>query len=53
VPVFLAKLSYIEGWKVVNLANEIFGFDGWSSQIINTTVDFVSFLGFVRFLASS
>ncbi|KAI9023996.1 hypothetical protein DFJ74DRAFT_605718 [Hyaloraphidium curvatum] len=35
-----AKLSYVEGWKVVNLANEIFGFDGWSSHIVGTTVDY-------------
>lgn len=35
------KLTYAEGWKIINLANEIFGFDGWSSSIINLTVDFV------------
>ncbi|ESO06134.1 hypothetical protein HELRODRAFT_64872 [Helobdella robusta] len=35
------KLAYVEGWKLVNLANEIFGFNGWSHSIVNQTVDFV------------
>lgn len=35
------KLSYIEGWKAINLANEIFGFDGWASSITSLTVDYV------------
>lgn len=35
------KLSYVEGWKVINLANEVFGFNGWSSTIINLSVDFI------------
>lgn len=35
------KLSYIEGWKVINLANEIFGFNGWTSSITSLTVDYV------------
>ncbi|KAG7562540.1 hypothetical protein FFLO_02014 [Filobasidium floriforme] len=33
-------LSYIEGWKAINLANEVFGFNGWSSQIISLNTDF-------------
>lgn len=36
------KLTYIEGWKVINLANEVFGFNGWSSSITSLSVDFVS-----------
>lgn len=36
------KVHYIEGWKAINLANEVFGFDGWASSIQNVTVDFVS-----------
>lgn len=36
------KLTYVEGWKVINLANEVFGFNGWSSSISNLTVDYVS-----------
>lgn len=35
------KLSYAEGWKVINLANEVFGFNGWSSSIVSLTVDFM------------
>lgn len=35
------NVSYIEGWKALNLANEIFGFNGWSSQLISVQVDFM------------
>lgn len=35
------NVSYIEGWKALNLANEIFGFNGWSSELISVQVDFV------------
>lgn len=35
------KLTYAEGWKIINLANEVFGFNGWSSSIVNMTVDFI------------
>jgi DNA repair and recombination protein RAD52 len=35
------KLTYAEGWKIINLANEVFGFDGWSSSLVNITTDFV------------
>ncbi|KAJ3220965.1 Cilia- and flagella-associated protein 47 [Clydaea vesicula] len=37
------KVSYLEGWKSTHLANEalsVFGFNGWSSQILNFQVDF-------------
>jgi len=34
-------LSYAEGWRVLNLANNIFGFNGWSSQILSFTTDFI------------
>lgn len=34
------KLTYAEGWKVINLANEVFGFNGWSSNVVNVTTDF-------------
>lgn len=33
--------AYIEGHKVVALANSIFGFDGWSSEIRGMDVDYV------------
>lgn len=35
------KLLYIEGWKVINIANEVFGFNGWSSSITRLDVDFI------------
>ncbi|KAJ3123081.1 DNA repair protein rad52 [Nowakowskiella sp. JEL0407] len=36
------KLSYMEGWKAINLANEILGFDGWSSTIMDLTIDYLN-----------
>ncbi|MPC23336.1 DNA repair protein RAD52 [Portunus trituberculatus] len=35
------RLAYIEGWRVVMLANEIFGFNGWSHSVTSQTIDFV------------
>jgi len=35
------KLTYIEGWRVVDLANEIFGFNGWSTSVRSLDVDYV------------
>ncbi|KAK0542551.1 DNA repair protein rad52 [Tilletia horrida] len=35
------KVSYIEGWKAIDLANEVFGFNGWSSSIVSLDVDFL------------
>ncbi|EPT00620.1 hypothetical protein FOMPIDRAFT_1122209 [Fomitopsis schrenkii] len=35
------KLTYAEGWKIINLANEVFGFNGWSSQVISMHTDFI------------
>ncbi|KAF9373021.1 DNA repair protein rad52, partial [Mortierella sp. AD011] len=34
-------LTYIEGWRIKNLANKLFGFNGWSSSITDVTVDFM------------
>ena len=36
-----SKINYIEGWKSTNLANQVFGFNGWSNSVISTTVDYV------------
>jgi DNA repair and recombination protein RAD52 len=36
-----AKVHYLEAWKVINLANEVFGFNGWSSSIQNIAIDYV------------
>lgn len=35
------KVHYLAAEKVINLANEVFGFNGWSSQIQNVQIDFV------------
>ncbi|KAG0033446.1 DNA repair protein rad52 [Podila clonocystis] len=35
------QLTYIEAWRVKNMANSLFGFDGWSSTISDVTVDFL------------
>jgi DNA repair and recombination protein RAD52 len=37
------KLTYAEGWKIINIANEVFGFNGWSSSVVSLTVDFIDF----------
>jgi len=28
------QVAYVEGWRVIAKAQEIFGFDGWSSRIL-------------------
>src|SRR5690242_19035122 len=30
------ELSYIEGWFAISQANQIFGFDGWSRETVET-----------------
>ncbi|KAL1960255.1 hypothetical protein VTO42DRAFT_8798 [Malbranchea cinnamomea] len=35
------RVHYISADKCINLANEVFGFNGWSSSIQNIQVDFV------------
>ncbi|XP_039626020.1 DNA repair protein RAD52 homolog isoform X1 [Polypterus senegalus] len=35
------KVCYIEGHKVIGLANELFGYNGWSHSITQQNVDFV------------
>ena len=37
------KFTYAEGWKIINLANEVFGFNGWSSSLVNITTDFIDY----------
>jgi DNA repair and recombination protein RAD52 len=38
------KVHYLSADKCINLANEVFGFNGWSSSIQTIQIDFVSFL---------
>ncbi len=35
------KVHYITAEKVIGLANEVFGFNGWSSSIVNFQVDYI------------
>ncbi|KAJ3307479.1 DNA repair protein rad52 [Kappamyces sp. JEL0829] len=35
------KVPYLEGWRCIELANDILGFNGWSNSIVNQTVDFI------------
>ena len=47
------QLAYVEGWHVIAEANRIFGFDGWSSETIETTcvqndTNFVTYIAKVR-----
>ncbi|XP_068417940.1 LOW QUALITY PROTEIN: DNA repair protein RAD52 homolog [Eschrichtius robustus] len=37
------KVCYIEGHRVINLANEMFGYNGWAHSITQQNVDFVDF----------
>eukprot|EP00177_Eucheuma_denticulatum_P007261 GFKZ01013212.1.p1 GENE.GFKZ01013212.1~~GFKZ01013212.1.p1 ORF type:complete len:493 (+),score=49.24 GFKZ01013212.1:169-1479(+) len=36
-----SRLTYIEGWKVIHDANQIFGFNGWSSHIVSLDLRYV------------
>lgn len=33
------KLTYLEGWQAIELANRIFGFNGWSSELKSIDVE--------------
>ena len=35
------KLTYVEGWKIIGLANEVFGYNGWCSTVTKIESDFV------------
>jgi hypothetical protein len=35
------KLSYLEGWRAINIANEVFGYNGWYTEIKYLEADFV------------
>jgi len=34
------RIFYMEGWKLIHEANRIFGFDGWSSTVLDTSHHF-------------
>ena len=46
------RVYYVEGWKVINEANHIFGFNGWSLHVLSTEVRSVDETGMGRFTAS-
>ena len=35
------KIQYIEGWRLIDTANKIFGFNGWSHSITDSKIDFL------------
>ena len=39
------KLNYMEGWKVIARANEVFGFNGWASEVVSVNEDFLEKVG--------
>jgi DNA recombination protein Rad52 len=36
------KVAYLEGTKAIALANDVFGFNGWSSSLQQVQIDYVS-----------
>ncbi|SCV01333.1 LAMI_0G10836g1_1 [Lachancea mirantina] len=36
-----SRVAYIEGWKAINLANQIFGYNGWSTEVKSVLIDFM------------
>ncbi|KAJ2770272.1 DNA repair protein rad52, partial [Coemansia nantahalensis] len=44
-----SRLSYVEGWRVISIANEVFGFDGWRSSIQTLNIDFMDAIEGGRF----
>ncbi|KAG5419644.1 RAD52 [Candida metapsilosis] len=36
-----SSVQYIEGWKALNLANEVFGFNGWNSELVSCEIDYL------------
>lgn len=35
------SVQYLEGWKAINLANGIFGFNGWNTELKEYKVDYI------------
>ncbi|GAA5989513.1 hypothetical protein JCM10908_000512 [Rhodotorula pacifica] len=38
-----SRLNYLEGWRAINLANDVFGFNGWFTDIKYLEADFVDY----------
>jgi hypothetical protein len=43
------QLTYMESWRAIDIANGIFGFDGWASSVADITPDFVRLASFFFF----
>lgn len=55
MPAHAVKMTYIEGWRAINIANEVFGYNGWSSETKSLEVDFVGALssrGFAEYASA-
>ena len=39
-----AQLTYLEGHRAISLANQIFGYNGWSHSVTQQSIDFVDHL---------
>ncbi|GAA5915590.1 hypothetical protein JCM6882_006386 [Rhodosporidiobolus microsporus] len=37
------KLHYLEGWRAINIANDVFGYNGWYTDIKYLEADFVDY----------
>ncbi|KAF2352905.1 DNA repair protein Rad52/59/22 [Trinorchestia longiramus] len=35
------RVAFVETWKLISLANELFGFNGWSNSITSQSIDYV------------
>lgn len=46
------KVHYLAADKCINLANEVFGFNGWSSGIQNIQIDFVRLINLCECLST-
>lgn len=42
------RVAYLEGNKAIALANEVFGFNGWSSSLGQVQIDYVCAVEFKR-----
>lgn len=36
------QLIYVESWQAIELANELFGYNGWSCSVMQLATDYVS-----------
>lgn len=39
------RMSYIEAWKAIDLANDVFGYNGWNTTLKTLEVDYIDSVG--------